>query len=103
MYRQGYFKSEEEEHQAIANVLLEFEEAKRRVAVLRYEAQKFAQLHEDLAKSLRDKLETVSFDLEEHTTSARRLAELCSDLNASCAEVDRLRKVTADLGFTPRD
>jgi chromosome segregation ATPase len=76
MYRKGYFMSHEEERAAKGALIMEFLEAKNRLGSLRHAADKVAGELEGIAKSLRDKPETLTFNsnvLEKHNAEIGRI------------------------------
>jgi predicted transcriptional regulator len=101
--RKGFFMSVEEEKQARALVLLDYNEHKQKLALLQEQAQKFAKKFEELAQLLKHKPDRIHPDLgnlkESGLPSYESLATLSRDITETQQETTRLAERVRQLGF----
>jgi hypothetical protein len=100
-YREGYFMNAEEQKTAKATAWLDYAEAKERRALLENEAEKLAKNFESVAKLLRERPETITFDGDAATMkNYNRFGALVEDMKAIRTELQRLDKLVRDLGLS---
>jgi len=87
MYRQGYFKSQEEEDAALGKLVLDCRNERQRLALLEYKLEKIARSFECIARLLRTDPTAVSF---EGFDNGIPILAVTKDWSKSKAEVTRL-------------
>lgn len=111
--RGRYFMTDQEERQAKAMTVLEFTEAKKHLAVLRSEADRFATLFQRLAEALRVSPERLSFDGESMESSfvlgridfksglldQAKIQTLARDIRETIRNRDRLEERLKQMGL----
>jgi hypothetical protein len=100
-YREGYFMDAEEQRAAKAAAWLEYNEAKDRRALLVNEAEKLAKEFEGVARLLRERPETITFDGDAVLMkNYNRFGALVEDLKTTKTELQRLDTLVRELGLS---
>jgi hypothetical protein len=99
MYRKGYFMSEQDEQAAKGKLLLEFEEAKHRYALLKIEAGRLAKSLEGLANSLKTTPEALTFDAGVLVKLNAEIGKVIADIKTTWKEAVNLRASVQSVGL----
>lgn len=99
MYRKGYFMSQQEEQAAKGAVLLQFEEAKHRHALLKIKATEKGKTLESLGKQLQTVPETLTFDSAVLIKLNDEIGKILTDLKTTRDEAQRLAEAVRSIGL----
>jgi len=95
MYREGYFKSQEEEDAAWGKIVIEYQDERQRLALLDYKLENIARSFERIAKLLRTDPAAVSFDGFDNGAPITKAIE---DWVKTKTEVARLKELLKPWG-----
>jgi hypothetical protein len=97
MYRQGYFKSQEEEDAAFGLIMIAYQKERQRFSLLEYKLELVARSFERVAHLLRTDPLAVTFDGFE---SGAPILAATDDWSKTKAEVVRLKKILTECGWS---
>jgi hypothetical protein len=96
LYREGYFMSADEQRTAKAVLRLDRDDAKERLAILKYKAHEIAMELEGAARLLKETPEKIEFQDDcVVSPNYRGLADLIKDIKATTAELQRIENTLA--------
>jgi len=96
MYRQGYFQNEQEQEAAIGRLIVDHQQAQRRLAGLLGDADRLSKRFHGLADNLITRLAPI--DTATTVQAVEMVNGLNADIRATRAEIERLAGLLKDIG-----